>query len=427
MITDTLKLYRNWFKATLLCYTMPAKKHHNEKSFVLIASHLPPNSGGGVFRPLSFLQNAPSNEWACDAFCLDYKVENFDAGNFLAQKIPKESTSVTRVRLNQLKPSWLLSPRIDGGFNNALNLFFAVINKIKYKPHIIFATGPSFSSFLTGYYLSKYYRSPLILDYRDEWTLCPFSWIEKDQLNKYFERKCCSHARKILFTTKSHLVNHSDAFPDIPAEKRIVIANGYEAGDFITNENIEQIEKNKKFVLSFIGNLSQHSSPEVFLKNLELSLEIEPTLSENIEIIFAGNKSPDALSLIENFKFNEIIKTVNHLAKNEAVSLMTQSDALLILAGKGMSSYIPGKLFDYLAAKKPILYYGEMGEATAIINSLNAGYAVSPDNGNDLSLAIRKLINKDLIIDEVKVNDWLKSFDRSFLANKLFNIFNQFF
>lgn len=426
MIIDTIKLYIKWLHVAYKCRLTTHMEGTNKRSFLLIASHLPPNSGGGVFRPLSFLQNAPTNEWACDAFCLDYKVENFDAGNFLAQKIPKESTSVTRARLNQLKPSWLLSPRIDGGFNNALNVFFAVIDKIKYKPHIIFATGPSFSSFLTGYYLSKYYRSPLILDYRDEWTLCPFSWIEKDQLNKYFERKCCSHASKILFTTKSHLVNHSNAFPDIPAEKRIVIANGYEAGDFITNENIDRRGPNKKFVLSFIGNLSQHSSPEVFLKNLELVLEVDPSLSKKIEIIFAGNKSPDALSLIENFKFNEIIKTINHLAKNEAISLMTQSDALLILAGKGMNSYIPGKLFDYLAAKKPILYYGEKSEATAIINSLNAGYAVSQDNANDLSLAIRKLINKDLIIDEVKINDWLKSYDRSFLANKLFSTFNQF-
>jgi len=420
MLNNTIKLYRNWFE-TILASSIGNGKHlnfSNKKTLLLIASHLPPNSTGGVFRPLSFIKHAKKNKWHCEAFSLDFPVTNKEAGQFLLNSI-EDSACLHRTPLNTLKTSWSLSPRIDGGFSNSLNMFFDVIKKIKYRPHVILATGPSFSSFLTGYYLSKYFHIPLVLDYRDEWTLCPFSWIEKEQLNLFFERKCCKQATKIIFTTDSHLQNHCQAFPDIPVNTRKIIANGFESDDFSTENSLQK--SSTYFTLAFIGNLSHHSLPDNFFKNLENLFSKRPELTDKIRIIFAGNKSPESCTLIDNFKFKQIIETHNHLSKENAVQLMKESNALLLLAGKGMSGYIPGKLFDYLASYRPILFYGELGEASSIIENLNAGIVISySDTTDKLEKAIDSLLYKDIHLDKIKIDAWLSSYERSALATELY-------
>ncbi len=425
MIKDTARLYANWLKVITQSHLSAFKKQtrHKHKSLLLIASHLPPNSGGGVFRPLSFLKNAPANQWACEAFALDFPVDNPEAGKLLLKSIPSQ-IPVTRIPLNSLTPSWALSPRIDGGFNNSLNMFQAVIQQASSKPDVVLATGPSFNSFLSGYYLSKFFRSPLVLDYRDEWTLCPFSWIEKDQMNLFFEKKCCQHAKKIIFTTQTHLERHQQKFPEIPAGRRIVIANGFEESDFIDITNTTP-RKNNYFTLSFIGNLGQHALPDKFLHHLEELLTESPELINRLRIVFAGNKSEKASVLLNNFKFPQVIEQFDHMSKSEAVRMMNQSDALLILAGQGMSSYIPGKLFDYLASKKPILFFGETGEASNIINQLNAGLVVEPGNHTLFNQHITDLINKTVMVDKVCIDNWLPLYSRKALAETLFNTLNQ--
>jgi glycosyltransferase involved in cell wall biosynthesis len=422
MLLDTLLIYSKWLNTILKSNLSLGKKKPagtNTKTLFIVASHLPPNSGGGVFRALSFIRYAIENNWSTKAFSLDYKIENQDAGNFLIRQI-QDPTCLERIELNRLKPSWSLTPRIDGGFNNCLNMFGHVIRTSATRPDMILSTGPSFHTFLTGFYLSKYYQCKLTLDYRDEWTLCPFSWVEKDQLNRFFEKICCRHASKIIFTTQSHLDNHTKHFPDIDPDKKVVISNGYEDGD-LSVLPFNQATPTHAFTLSFIGNLTAHSLPNHFLHDLEKIFSKYPDLADKIDLVFAGNKSKDAIEAINSFPYKKSVISLDHMPKNQALELMHRSDALLILAGEGMKSYIPGKLFDYVAAKKPILYFGEQGEVTSIINQLGIGFSVAPGNIDTLGAHLLCLLRKEFSIDDDAVKEWLKSHTRRALAKKLFN------
>jgi hypothetical protein len=422
MFLDTLLVYSKWLNTIAESNLSLGQKKTasiGNKTLFLIASHLPPNSGGGVFRPLSFIRYSSENNWSSKAFSLDYKVENQDAGNFLIRQIPDPSC-LERIELNRLKPSWSLTPRIDGGFNNCLNMFRHVIRTSATRPDIILSTGPSFHTFLTGFYLSKYYQCKLVLDYRDEWTLCPFSWVEKDQLNRFFEKKCCLQASKIIFTTKSHLDNHTKHFPDIDPRKKLVISNGYEDGD-LSVLSFNKVAPPHTFTLSFVGNLTAHSLPNHFLRDLEEIFSKYPDLADKINFVFAGNKSRDAIEAINSFPYKKSVISLNHMPKHQALELIGQSDALLILAGEGMKSYIPGKLFDYVAAKKPILYYGEQGEVTSIINQLGIGVSVTPGDTGTLGKHLLSLLKKGLSVKDDAVDEWLKSHTRRALAKKLFD------
>lgn len=419
MIKDTLETYIKWAYVSFHSSFCKRSVDNSGNRLFLIASHLPPNSGGGVFRPLSFIENAEENGWDCIAYTIDnISIEN-KSGQYLLSKIKKNI--INRVKCNKSNASWRFSPRIDGGFNNALNIYESAV-KYNDSPSVILCTGPSFCTFLTGLYLKKFFQAKLVLDYRDEWSLCPFSWVDNTQLNSYFERKCCEQADKIIFTTKSHLEHHTKTFSHIDPNKRIIIPNGYEEAD-VPAANYEC--SNEKYTISFLGYLGSHSLPNNFLVDLEYIIDKNPSLENKISIVFIGNKCEQAINAFNDFPYKRVIRSYDHVSKQDAMKMMKQSNALLILAGDNMEGYIPGKLFDYLACKKPIIYYGVNGEASQIINYLESGICVLPKDFNSLFDGINALINGGFNISNFKVQNWLKSHTRKELAKLFYNELNQ--
>jgi hypothetical protein len=59
---------------------------------------------------------------------------------------------------------------------------------------------------------------------------------------------------------------------------------------------------------------------------------------------------------------------------------MKKSDILLLVGdtAPGSGSYIPGKLFEYMAINKPILALSLLGESTNIIDKYHLGQVVNP-------------------------------------------------
>jgi len=416
-LLDTIKVYFGFLVLFLKSCFFVTKTTQKQKRLFVVTTHLPPNSGGGVFRPFSFLKNAKSNGWGCHAFCFDHRVDNIKAGEYLLNQL-EDKRVLHRIKLSELKPSWKLTPRIDGGLVNSLKMANSILKLGLEVPSVILASGPQFNSFITGYFLARTFRAKLVLDYRDEWSLCPFEWVEKSKFDQIVERYLCSKADKIIFTTQSHLQNHQSHFGNVAIDKRIVLANGYDESD-LASCMVSNTE-NKYFTLSFIGVLGDHSLPKEFISALGVLLESNPQLKKVLRVQFIGNKSAQAESILNNFKFQKNIKIIGHVAKIEALNLMSESDALLVLAGKGMKDYIPGKLFDYLSLKKPILYFGEQGEASAIVDSLEAGFSISDGDLQGLADCLNKLAQKELVIDESKIDMWIKNYTRSHLANKLY-------
>ncbi len=88
--------------------------------------------------------------------------------------------------------------------------------------------------------------------------------------------------------------------------------------------------------------------------------------------------------------------------------------------------HVPGKLFEYLAAKRPILAVVPEGETARLVRSARAGIVVGQDGAEPLSeklaRAIAVLVKRDRpVIDERLVHD----FERRKLTERLSQVFNE--
>ncbi len=135
------------------------------------------------------------------------------------------------------------------------------------------------------------------------------------------------------------------------------------------------------------------------------------------------NKANDLSQHLADFV--ELIPQVSH---QKSIEYLLSSDFLLLfIAKKNSEIVIPAKLFEYLAAKKPILAIMPLhGEAADLIRNLQAGYLVEIDDVKQIKKYILQLCllakeKKEIFqFDETKI----KQYERQNQTRQLAELFN---
>jgi glycosyltransferase involved in cell wall biosynthesis len=410
--------------AGLFAFYRRHQNHSAPKKLALMSFCLPPQFNSGTHRPLSFIKYANDNGWEINSLTNTSNKPVTEAGKQLYWELP--SGSIITPFVDNFKPtSWSFTPKLDGGFTSALALTLSAMKLFKQAPpNAIIASAPPFCYAVAGMWLSRMFNIPLVLDYRDEWTLCPFDFVSKTRFDHWFEKRCVSQANKIIYTTQSHLLAHQKYFAITPS-KQALIYNGWEDN----GEKIEAAEvdnKKNEIRISYIGRLSGHVDLAPFIETMDRAIKQNPVLTSPIRVEFIGEKTAPLETQLNNYiQNNELAFTIistAQVSKAEALNRMQSSDYLLMLCNEELSTYIPGKLYDYLSRKVPIIAYGYQGEVTEILNELNAGRFVYDQDEEQLAMALIEP-TPDLFANP-KLDDWLQNRTRKNQAKQMFALLN---
>ncbi|MFS4469187.1 glycosyltransferase family 4 protein [Maribacter sp. 2210JD10-5] len=235
----------------------------------------------------------------------------------------------------------------------------------------IITTGPPHSVHLIGHYLKEFKKVTWIADFRDPWT--SIGYHKKLKLTKLAENRhkeleslVLNNADKIVVTSKTT----QKEFQQLTKRPIKVITNGFDSVTPIS------IKLDEKFTISHIGSMLTGRNPKNLWKVLAELVQEHKDFSNSLKLQFIGVVSEDVLESIANAGLKEFVEVLGYVSHKEALKYQQKSQILLLaeIDSPETVGIIPGKLFEYMAAARPIIGIGPEGwEAANIVSETKTG------------------------------------------------------
>jgi glycosyltransferase involved in cell wall biosynthesis len=424
------------------------------KKILLISYYFPPYNHPGVQRALKFAKylplfgyhpvvftcgNMPWRWYDYETYNSEVKdrieVHKADAPRFGSPKrllFPSRWINKFILQLEAL----LFEDRLDWAFGARKE----AVNLVKDKNiDLAFTSGPPQSVHFLGYHIKKKAGIPWVADFRDPFVKYTPALesrklkdrtleLKKKTLFTAYERMWMRRVSFVTAVTEPITEYFKSVYPE--AASRITsITNGFDEQDFaglIPNKAVET-----KFTIVYTGRFWRSVNPIDFLQGLNIALKHNPSLRNQLKIIFVGEYNKKHMELMNSPEFHGIIETPGGMDHRDAISYQMGSDAnLLIISApeeKGGKYIFTGKIFEYLRAGRPILAIVPKGIVWNFVEKNRLGYTVLPQNHEGIARAILALYKKwkNNSLESFKApKALLEQYERQNLTRRLSEIFD---
>lgn len=265
----------------------------------------------------------------------------------------------------------------------------------KENPLVIWANADRPSALIVGYILKAITNRKLALNFSDPWVLNAYYPYDRRSLrariDAFLEKVVIRKADSIVFATHAMQLVYEEEYPNEKG-KFSTILNGYDPDEF---KEISHSTNNGKFILTYCGSLQYFRSPEPLFNALEQLLDQHPDCLENLLVRFVGKIDPENLHYFESFKHKKILHITGQVSYRESIKYILESDTCLIIGGSKLLEWeLPGKVFEFMAARKPIFVISKKIAVAELVERLKIGIVASPDDVQSIQSAITKLINE---------------------------------
>jgi hypothetical protein len=281
----------------------------------------------------------------------------------------------------------------------------------------VITTGPPHSLHLIGMGLKRELSLKWIADFRDPWTSIHYQdklYMTPLALNKHkkMESKVLRSADAISVTSPSTKM----AFESITQSPVHLITNGYDT-ELPTEPRLDT-----HFSITHIGSLLSERNPKILWRALEELCEEVSGFKDDLKLVFVGKTDRSIIDQLADYTFRNQCENVGYVPHNKAIDYQRKSQLLLLLESfdPKVAQIIPGKLFEYLSANRPIIAIGpESWDVDLILLDTKAGTTYTFDDINSLKsdiLTYYRLYKKgQLTIDSSGIN----AYHRRSLAEKM--------
>lgn len=383
-----------------------------KKNVVIIAYAYPPNNVAGAQRPYAlakYLDKCMYNVTVITCENPDLplgKNEDFDAALegveqiFLKSKIGnsaqafrtgaksgKSLLAKVKVALFKIAQKFVFPDKGMFWFPNVKNYLKSHPDLIESTDYI-FSTSPGITNHQIARYIKRRNKSAKwIADFRD------FNYVnhwDKAQgirsiMHRKLERSLLADATHITYVTQTMLAMNQGYYPQF-AKKMHVVYNGFEAPVEGSDSELVNTDTNK-LTFFYAGTFYNGvRSPFPLLALLDRVYDEGLLHPSNVVIEIAGNIDDETTEKMKDYSSFQNITFLGNLSRTLVLAKMQQASFLWLIVGNIPSHYqtVPIKLFEYIAARRPIVNFApDISESSKIIDNMSLG-----TNFNTLSFDI---------------------------------------
>ena len=301
----------------------------------------------------------------------------------------------------------------------------ALLTRVRHD--VVVATGPPFSALLVGARLARAAGLPLVLDYRDEWDITGRYGENRSRdvvsraIQERLQARALRRAELVIATTRrSAEALAAKALQAGSRARTRCIYNGYDADDFVGS--VPPVPTDGKHRVVYVGTLWALTDAASLVAGVTRLARDKPERAAALELVFAGRRTPEQSAVLQALRGLPCRLTLlDYVEHEQAIGLMRGAGRLCLLLSDvpGAERVVPAKLFEYIAARRPILAVVPDGECSDILRSHPAALVVPPDR-TDL---IAEALALDVVGRAGLPSDWglfdASPYSRAHLAGEL--------
>ncbi len=228
----------------------------------------------------------------------------------------------------------------------ALSVFHYIRCKTKIEQYdaVITSYDPEWTN-LVGCWLRKKYKNMYwIADFRDQWNR-EYNKMNPERIIKK-ARRICSGADCLL------RVNPYLQLFETNRQKIVTIPNGFDP-----EEKLEPV-KSEVFRIVYTGTIYTSDEMDALFHALQQLIQSNEIKRSDLSIEYAGRSENLFIPYIQKYKFESNFINHHTISRKESLRLQSRS-SLLLMAGwntKNEKIVWSGKTYEYMMAKKPIVY-----------------------------------------------------------------------
>jgi len=378
------------------------------KKALIITYYWPPSGGGGVQRWLKFVKYLREFGWEPIVFTPENPETPVDDETLLKEvpagiQVIKNRIwepysfykTLTGRKTEKIQTAFLKEKKGSGGVMENIsvwvrgNLFIPDARKFWIKPSVkylkvflqtekvdaIISTGPPHSTHLIAMKLKQELGLPWLADFRDPWTNIDYYQDLKlgkraDRIHHQLEKKVLQQADAVTVVSPGMAKD----FLTIVDRKYHFIPNGFDAEDIQVSE--QEIEVDKHFSITHIGSLTKSRNPEKLWQALGELVSENQKFASDLVVHNIGKLDFSVKESIQQNGLDKFLQTTDYLPHNEVIMKQREAAVLLLLINNTPNAnlILTGKIFEYLASKRPIVCIAPPdGDAANIIRETKSG------------------------------------------------------
>lgn len=404
------------------------------KRLLLISYYFPPDGGAGTQRAAKFCRYLPNHGWEVTVLtrtvpAVRGRWEPEDAT--LKLEVPG-CVGVRRVAPAGCPVAWGLEvpardpvrPWVEPAFAAAMQLASET------PPDVVLITMSPFGLARLGVQIQRLLKLPVVYDLRDPWALDGWRrYRSRGEWNTDLRRM-----RGTLSSADGVIANTPEArhamgqLGELDPNRVAVIPNGYDAADFddVVPATLPEHFPLDAAVLVHTGTLHDSAANPAGVKDRLrswLSHRPEPIIPsgrslvhllravsllrrggcvgiDRLRIVIVGALQPASLELIQRSGVSDLVHTTGYVSHRKSISWLLAADALFLplhgLPPGRRSLIVPGKTYEYLASRKPILACLPDGDARDIVAESGRVIFADPCKEDEIANAVRRVLDRDL-------------------------------
>jgi glycosyltransferase involved in cell wall biosynthesis len=223
-----------------------------------------------------------------------------------------------------------------------------------------------------------------IADFRDPWT--NIDYFSDLPLATRALKKHRKLERDVLINADEVVVVGSqmqEEFEQTSGRKVRVVTNGYDKADFPT----QPAPLDGQFTITHVGTIPPNRNSELLWKALSHLVNSNNEIANQLKIQLVGNVDKLVIDQINRYNLTPYCHQLGYLTHTQSIDLMQRSQVLLLLVNNtpNAKGILTGKVFEYLAAKRPILAIGPLGgDVDNLLKETRAGVIANFSHYTDI-------------------------------------------